>query len=93
MSKPEPSLEQCFAHAKYAGIDHVEDAWNEYTRHYTIFFYIAEYAEQTKRLREEMYELGILIDATDSMYKYMFADMSVEEALELINKDENNPGN
>ena len=49
-----PNIIQMLMIAKDIGIDHLEDAYNNYQRHYYLFFLIDDFAAQDKKFTEDL---------------------------------------
>lgn len=66
---------------KGCGLDHIEEAYNNYMLHYDLFFIIDKYAEQYKEFIDELHEHNLLETTDEGL---MLLDISIDEALERI---------
>lgn len=64
---PKPCVHQMLEVADAMGLTTVREAFSNYTRHYDMFFLIANYAQQMDELICEMARLG-LVSESDDLY-------------------------
>ena len=76
-----PNIMQMLTIAKDMGIDHLEDAYNDYQRHYDLFFLIDDFAAQNKKFTEDLIMVGLVDKTPDGLF---LKDVSVDEAIKIV---------
>lgn len=75
-----PNVMQMLMIAKDVGIDHLEDAYNDFQRHYDLFFSIENFAEQNRELTQDLINGGLIDTVGGKLY---LKDVSVDEAIKV----------
>lgn len=76
-----PSVKDLLEIGKGCGLEHIEEAYNNYMLHYDLFFSLDNYREQYNELIKELKSFCLLEETEDGLY---LVDISIEEALEKI---------
>lgn len=76
-----PTVEEMLSVAKHCGLNTIEEAYLNYTNHYTVFFLIDKFQEQLKQLCADLKELGFT-EYVDG--KLLLKQISVDEALRML---------
>lgn len=77
-----PSVKQMLEVGKGCGLSHIEEVYDDYMRHFDLFFLISDYSNQYGIFLKEL-EDSKLIYKTEGG-RYSFFDLSIEEALNLL---------
>ena len=75
------SLLQMLSVAESCGLTRLEEAYNQYQRHYDLFFLIEDFSNQNKALTEEIKSYGLLDEVNGKLY---LKDLSIKEVYEVM---------
>ena len=78
-----PNILQMLEIGKDCGLDTVQEAYENYSNHYDMFFLISDIRNQTKVFHEELFEIGLLERKDGKMYS--IPERSIDEAIEICN--------
>ena len=75
------SLLQMLSVAESCGLTRLDEAYNQYQRHYDLFFLIEDFSNQNKALTEEIKSYGLLDEVNGKLY---LKDLSIKEVYEVM---------
>ena len=75
------SLLQMLSVAESCGLTRLEEAYDQYQRHYDLFFLIEDFSNQNKALTEEIKSYGLLDEVNGKLY---LKDLSIKEVYEVM---------
>ena len=75
------SLLQMLSVAESCGLTRLDEAYDQYQRHYDLFFLIEDFSDQNKALTEEIKSYGLLDEVNGKLY---LKDLSIKEVYEVM---------
>ena len=75
------SLLQMLSVAESCGLTQLDEAYDQYQRHYDLFFLIEDFSNQNKALTEEIKSYGLLDEVNGKLY---LKDLSIKEVYEVM---------
>ena len=75
------SLLQMLSVAEACGLTRLDEAYDQYQRHYDLFFLIEDFSNQNKALTEEIKSYGLLDEVNGKLY---LKDLSIKEVYEVM---------
>ena len=75
------SLLQMLSVAESCGLTRLDEAYDQYQRHYDLFFLIEDFSNQNKALTEEIKSYGLLDEVNGKLY---LKDLSIKEVYEVM---------
>ena len=75
------SLLEMLSVAESCGLTQLDEAYDQYQRHYDLFFLIEDFSNQNKALTEEIKSYGLLDEVNGKLY---LKDLSIKEVYEVM---------
>ena len=75
------SLLEMLSVAESCGLTRLDEAYDQYQRHYDLFFLIEDFSDQNKALTEEIKSYGLLDEVNGKLY---LKDLSIKEVYEVM---------
>ena len=75
------SLLEMLSVAESCGLTRLDEAYDQYQRHYDLFFLIEDFSNQNKALTEEIKSYGLLDEVNGKLY---LKDLSIKEVYEVM---------
>ena len=75
------SLLEILSVAESCGLTRLDEAYDQYQRHYDLFFLIEDFSNQNKALTEEIKSYGLLDEVNGKLY---LKDLSIKEVYEVM---------